>query len=465
MTQIDRFWKLLADSGLVTVARLAQLQADFQQLRGAARANPPVLAQWLISEGLMTGYHASVLLKGRPGPFFYGDFLVRDIHLAGRLAGTFPAVHQPTGHPVLLVFFGQNQSADPVSWAATVAWGAECFPLDVPQLATCHELVDTGDFRFAVLDDLHGAALAESLQDGRALSVPRAAGLIYDVAQALHTLHTAGHAHGDLSPQNILQNGSGHGQLLYFPLSRSDHTRAAPLDLQRANYAAPELNPQQPMPTPAADMYALGCTLYHALAGNPPFPEPDANVAQKMARHAAQPVVPLHQQNAVPPQVSQIVSRMMAKDLSNRYVDAGSVLAALGPWVDPARTPALPPAATRGRYLAVAKRRRSTPAPAGAAATRAAPQPQSLTAAQPVTDLPIATAAGAQPAVAVDGFAPSVESPLAGQMVLPKGGSTKGPQPWWQKRTNRNNLIVAGSVALIALLLLPMAISKWPKRE
>jgi eukaryotic-like serine/threonine-protein kinase len=67
-----------------------------------------------------------------------------------------------------------------------------------------------------------------------------------------------------------------------------------------------------------ADIYSLGCVLYHLLAGQPPFP--DTNIISQMIRHATEPAKPLKTFNpAVPDGLQQIVNWMMAKDAAQRY--------------------------------------------------------------------------------------------------------------------------------------------------
>jgi serine/threonine protein kinase len=67
-----------------------------------------------------------------------------------------------------------------------------------------------------------------------------------------------------------------------------------------------------------ADIYSLGCVLYHALAGQPPFP--DTNIISQMIRHATEVPRPLKAFNpAVPDGLQQIVNLMLAKDPAQRY--------------------------------------------------------------------------------------------------------------------------------------------------
>src|SRR5262249_47045714 len=67
-----------------------------------------------------------------------------------------------------------------------------------------------------------------------------------------------------------------------------------------------------------ADIYSLGCVLYHAVAGRPPFP--DTSVISQMIRHATETPLPLTEFNpAVPDGLQQIVNWMLAKDPGQRY--------------------------------------------------------------------------------------------------------------------------------------------------
>ncbi len=67
-----------------------------------------------------------------------------------------------------------------------------------------------------------------------------------------------------------------------------------------------------------ADIYSLGCVLYHLLAGQPPFP--DTNIISQMIRHATETARPLKELNpAVPDGLQQIVNWMMAKEPAQRY--------------------------------------------------------------------------------------------------------------------------------------------------
>ena len=84
------------------------------------------------------------------------------------------------------------------------------------------------------------------------------------------------------------------------------------------DYMAPEQARDPRSADVRADVYSLGCVLYHCLAGQPPFP--DANVINQMLRHASEPPRPLREFNpAVPDGLQQIVNWMLAKEPAQRY--------------------------------------------------------------------------------------------------------------------------------------------------
>jgi eukaryotic-like serine/threonine-protein kinase len=84
------------------------------------------------------------------------------------------------------------------------------------------------------------------------------------------------------------------------------------------DYMAPEQARDARLADIRADIYSLGCVLYHLLAGQPPFP--DTNFISQMIRHATEPATPLKKFNpGVPDGLQQIVNWMMAKDPGQRY--------------------------------------------------------------------------------------------------------------------------------------------------
>jgi serine/threonine-protein kinase len=77
-----------------------------------------------------------------------------------------------------------------------------------------------------------------------------------------------------------------------------------------------------------SDLYSLGVTMYHLLAGAPPF-QADT-VPKLMERIAQQPHRPLRDlRDDIPPCVDEILDRALAKNPSDRFPDGRAMARAL----------------------------------------------------------------------------------------------------------------------------------------
>jgi len=342
--QIADFWKLVAESGLLPPAEIQRWTDAFGQLKGAAKqGNAATLCQWLISEKAITKYHGTILMAGRPGPFIYGEYKVLDRLTTGRFKGLFRAVHQPTGHPVLLSFLSGPLTQNPQALALAQQQVQFTRQLTSPNLSRCYQMVDLGAFKFVACELLTGETLEDRLSKGP-LSPLEAIRIARQVALALAKLQEAGAPHTEVMPANIWLPPQGGVKLLQLPFTRDPLMPWGPIDFAAleangriesvAEYLAPELAQPGQMPDTTSDIYALGCVLYQMIAGRAPFAGGDWR--QRIMRHASEAIQPINGQG-VPPQLPQVVAYMMAKDPNVRYRQAGQVAEALGFFLDPAK--------------------------------------------------------------------------------------------------------------------------------
>ncbi|MDP7269429.1 MAG: protein kinase, partial [Pirellulales bacterium] len=362
---VHHFWNLLTKSGLIPQNQVVDLRQEFAQIRGSEQANPPLLAEWLVSKAMLTRLQANSLLgadNDHSSLGSLGDFQLQEKLAKGRYQGYYRAVHQPSDHKVLLGNIEQANFYFPEAWPTICKIYSEYLEVDSSHLAGPLEFVHSAGHYYVVMDDLGGTALSEVLFGGQQLSLSVTAAIAESVAHGLVALHAAGIAHGDVQPRNIYLPRKGHARLLILPETLAMHTPNSQLDLARADYAAPELDPMRATPTKAADIYALGCTIYQILSGHPPFMNShnhQDSIANKLQRHATEPIVPLDQNLAVPSAFNQIVSYMMAKDTAVRYASAETLIETLHRFVDPVDVPRDRPSAdTYHLYLSAARQRR-----------------------------------------------------------------------------------------------------------
>lgn len=356
---IPVFWKLLGESRLLTAEQCKKLSSDFVKEKGAAQQETAKsLGEWLVSRKVLSRYQTAILLAGRSGPFYYGDYKVYDRVGKGRLTGAFRAVHGPTRHPVMLQFLTGPIIQDPNLWAAAVHETLAATAINSPFVQRYFEPVDLQTFKFLVAEDVRGSGVDDRLQHGR-FQPAEAARLIRMAAMGLAHMHQMGRVHGDIRPTNLLletstPNHPGHIKLLYEP-----HIPPAPINFadtdpngrlaKMADYLAPELLQPGRMPDPLSDIYALGCTLYCLLTGNPPFAGGD--MQQKFHRHATEAIRPLETFGIQGP-LAQMVPFLMAKNPAVRLQSAMQIAEQLAPLVDPALVNSFPapPPASLGNY-------------------------------------------------------------------------------------------------------------------
>src|SRR4051794_28524729 len=101
---LSDFWKLLADSRLLPAAQVQRLATDFQTEKPPSEQTVKVAAQWLMDLRAISRYQAQVLVAGKSGPFFFGDYKIYERIEKGRLAGCFRAIHNASKYCVILRF-------------------------------------------------------------------------------------------------------------------------------------------------------------------------------------------------------------------------------------------------------------------------------------------------------------------------------------------------------------------------
>ena len=155
----------------------------------------------------------------------------------------------------------------------------------------------------------------------------RAARIVAQVAAALDAAHAASLVHRDVKPANVLLGPSDHVYLSDFGLSK--HALSVGGETKSGHwvgtldYVAPE-QIRSERPDARADVYALGCVLYFALTGGPPYPR-EGDEAKLWAHLSEPPPKPSARVPGLPPGLDDVVARALAKQPGDRYPSAGDL--------------------------------------------------------------------------------------------------------------------------------------------
>ncbi len=145
--------------------------------------------------------------------------------------------------------------------------------LQHPSIVAVYDVADAGPWSFVVMEYVAGPDLAVRVQQRGALDTAAVAQLGRDVAAALEVAHVHGILHRDVKPQNVLLSPDGRARLTDFGSARLAGqvtvTQTGGL-VGTLAFAAPEVLAGA-RGDGRADTYALGLTLFYALAGELPF--------------------------------------------------------------------------------------------------------------------------------------------------------------------------------------------------
>ncbi len=204
---------------------------------------------------------------------------------------------------------------------------------------------DAGEVRgrlYLAMEYVEGIDLERLVEESGPLSVDLACEIVRQTAEALHHAHERGLLHRDIKPSNLMLAAPGVTvKLLDLGLARLAHP-SFPEEEEAADdplcgtpdFMAPEWGRDVQPADVRGDLYSLGCTFYFLLTGQVPYP--GGSGTEKLLRHSLDAPAPLRQvRPETPPAVVEVVERLMARDLEDRYPTAAAVAAAIAAIHDP----------------------------------------------------------------------------------------------------------------------------------
>ncbi len=186
-----------------------------------------------------------------------------------------------------------------------------------------HEVACVDGIHFLAEEYVAGPTLKGWLLERGPLDARQAFAVLAQVGSALKRAAEQGVVHRDIKPENLLVTPAGELKVADFGLARV-LSAADDLDLTQDGttlgtplYMSPEQAEGRAVDT-RSDLYSLGATLYHLLAGRPPFGGA-TSVAVAMAHLRETPASLSGLRDDLPPQLAPIIERLLAKSPVDRY--------------------------------------------------------------------------------------------------------------------------------------------------
>jgi serine/threonine protein kinase len=266
------------------------------------------------------------------GDVFADRYLVEQTLGSGGMGVVYRVLDQRLHRQAALKIMNPDLSHDPTFRERFEREAKAGARFEHPNVVNVHHYDEHDGVLYLVMQYIEGHNLRRELDLTGRFAVGRAADVATQVAAGLDAAHRNGHVHRDVKPANILlgrnPDGSDRVLLTDFGLAQplasvsDDRLTSAGTMLGTAAYSAPEQFRGEPA-TVRSDVYSLACVSFEMLAGRPPFG--GATEVETAGGHLTQTapeltaVIP-----GVPPRVSQVVARGLAKSAADRPSSAGS---------------------------------------------------------------------------------------------------------------------------------------------
>jgi serine/threonine protein kinase len=335
----ETFLAALEKSHLLSAEQLSAVRCE-----AAEEADAKAVAIRLIKRGLITRWQAEQLLVGRTA-LVLGKYKLLERIGKGGMGAVYKAEHVVMGRTVALKVMAQTLVNDPTAEARFRREVQAAAKLNHVNIVRAHDADCAGKTHFLVMEYVEGHDLKHWLDQHGMFSIPWACECIRQAALGLQHAHAHGMVHRDIKPSNLLLTSENPGgrplvKILDMGLARFVSTATEDGGLTQSgqlmgtpDYIAPEQIQDTKRADIRADVFSLGCTLFHLLTGEVPF-RGDTIVTKLMARMQSD-APPITSMRAdVPRELEAVIARMLALDPMHRQGTPAEVAAELAPFAE-----------------------------------------------------------------------------------------------------------------------------------
>lgn len=192
-----------------------------------------------------------------------------------------------------------------------------------------YEVGEIDGVHYIAQEYIPGQNLAQYIRRHSAVSVPLSIVILKQVAAALHRASDQGITHRDIKPENIMLSTTGEVKVADFGLARvtsGEHhmdTTQIGITMGTPLYMSPE-QAEGGKVDPRSDIYSLGVTSYHMLAGHPPFEGDTAlSIAVQHLKRTPRPILEIRKN--IPAELASLIMQMLEKKPAARIQKASDL--------------------------------------------------------------------------------------------------------------------------------------------
>jgi serine/threonine protein kinase len=272
-------------------------------------------------------------------PAQLGPYLLQEQIGKGGAGTVYKAIHTALQRVVALKVLAE-QPDDPILISRFRREMRIVGQLNHPNIVRPTDAGRINGIHYLAMDFIEGIDLYRLVDTLGQLPIPDACELARQAALGLQHAHEHGLVHRDVKPPNLMLDRSGTVKILDLGIARcrTAHPDDEGLTIHgevigTVDYLAPEQAADAASADVRADIYGLGCTLYHLVAGQPPFSGPDYESAPaKLLGHKMDPAPAIRSvRPEAPAALEAVLERMLAKDPAHRYATPAEAAAALEP--------------------------------------------------------------------------------------------------------------------------------------
>jgi eukaryotic-like serine/threonine-protein kinase len=242
----------------------------------------------------------------------------------GGMGAVFRALDTKLQRHVALKLLAPSQSHDSASVKRFQNEARAAARLDHENIARVYYIGEENGLHFIAFEFISGSTIRDLIYKRGRLNAHDTVNYALQVAYALNHTSGMGVVHRDIKPSNIIITPKGRSKLVDLGLARKNGSESqGELTLPGStlgtfDYIAPEQAKDPRSVDVRSDIYSLGCTMFHMLCGEVPYP--DGTVLQKLLDHQNKEAPDVGQKcRSIPPALSAIVRKMMNSDRTKRF--------------------------------------------------------------------------------------------------------------------------------------------------